>query len=128
MPITDIQFKLLALRYMFDEVEARKYLGIGPPGKLSSVPGSTIPRIVHPSELTNPKKTSKSATTGQKRGPTGYHLFLSHYKDRVRDEIIARGGGGPGVVSIIAQKWKELPDEKKKAWNSKAKASGVAPS
>ena len=112
-------------------MEARKYLGIGEPAKrgrppkipkFPDTPGSTIPRVVLPSELTNPKKTSKSTANSKKRGPTGYNLFMSHYKDRVRDELLLRGESGRGVVSIIAQKWKELPDEKRSAWNSKAKA------
>ena len=131
MPLTDQQLKILANHYMFDVTEARKLLGLDEPSKrgrppkvpkFPDTPGSKIPQILHPTDLTKTNTTSRSKATKQKRRPSGYHLFMSHYKDRIRDELEKRGESRSSVVSIIALKWKELPEEKKKGWLDKANA------
>jgi hypothetical protein len=119
MPISDKQLRELAEEYLFDVDGAKEFLGVevkhrGRPKKVHypSVPGSTIPKVVPPESLpSKPKKAAKpkkdanvkaASTSSQKRGPSGYNLYMSKSNpDR-------------------GKKWKELSESKRGEWNKTA--------
>lgn len=110
MPISDKQLRELADEYMFDVNRAKEFLGVmskprGRPKKVEypTVPGSKIPKVVTADSLmreVKPKTGSGGST--QKRGPSGYNLYMSKSNpDR-------------------GKKWKELSESKRNDWNKKA--------
>jgi len=119
MPISDKQLRELAEEYLFDVDGAKEFLGVeiksrGRPKKVpdTSVPGSTIPKVVTPESLNSkPKKAAKpkkavnvkaASASSQVRGPSGYNIYMSKANpDR-------------------AKKWKELSESKRGEWNKVA--------
>ena len=98
------ELEVLAREYRFDINEARCFLGKEPKKR-----GASSKSQVE-SDRDKPRKSSSSAktkTSGTKRGPSGYNLF-------VREQ-------GTGIVQA-AKDWKSLSDSSREKWNTKARS------
>jgi len=126
MSITSAQFAKLADYYGFDISEARQFLGQSVPIKRVTEKKTTVkPKPpAKPSEKT--KKTEKTEKViKQKRGPTGYNLFLKDYHPLAKAKLQAKLSSGEklaagNVIKAVAAEWKALSDSKRASWNKKA--------
>ena len=66
-------------------------------------------------------KKKKKKKTGEKKAPSGYNLFVS--AERVKLKAEEPDLAHTEVFKRLGPAWKALPDEEKAEWNAKAKAS-----
>ena len=106
----------LSNKYGFDAEEAQRELNLGKI-KISATTTKASPK--------------KSASDKPKRGPTGYLVFSKEMRDDVKAELESKLGEDEKlkpqqVVTALAARWKQLSDEQKEEWNSKAKAASTS--
>ena len=113
MSITLKQLEQLGREYHFDVDEARQFLGIEPkkrgrPTKKDSDSEDDTPRPkTNNSAGKKSPKSKEEKVSGNKRGPSGYNLF-------VKNQRVS--------VTVAGPLWKGLTDSKRETWNSKARA------
>ncbi|CAE7618338.1 cka1 [Symbiodinium pilosum] len=73
-----------------------------------------------------PKKpdTDRNGRPGQNSGgpKSGYMLFSSEIREKVKEEVMAAGGGLADIGRKIADNWKELPETKKAEYDETSKS------
>ena len=79
-------------------------------------------------EIEKPKKKSpkkeKSEEPKKKRGVSGYLVFAKEMRQSAKDKLVEDGNETPKpteVLTQVAKMWRELDDEAKEVWNTKAK-------
>ena len=142
MSITIKQLAALAEEFDFDLADARTFLGHSEPKKrgrpskagsdsdsddepVKKCVGSACKKTASPKTKAASPKT-KPASPKEKRGPSGYNLFMTangtkvgaKLKKAAGDEKLARGV----VASEVGKLWKGLTEKQREAWNAKAKA------
>ena len=79
-----------------------------------------------------PKKSKKSKEAKEekpkaekkKRGTTGYLVYASEMRSKVKDELVEGGNESPKpteVITEVAKRWKALSEEEQEVYNEKAK-------
>ena len=106
MSITFRELELLAREYRFDVNEARTFLGKEPKKRSSPSTSDSSRMSSCQSDKSNSKKKAEKPSSGVKRGPSGYNLYVS----------------STGLsVTEASKKWKQLSESERDNWKSKAK-------
>lgn len=106
----------LSTKYGFDAEEAQRELNLGK---------------IKISATTTKASHKKTPSDKPKRGPTGYLVFSKEMRADVKAQLESELGEDEKlkpqqVVTALAARWKQLSDEEKEEWNSKAKAASTS--
>ena len=138
MSITIKQLAALAEEFDFDLHEARAFLGHSEPKKRGRPCKGSDSDSDDEKRNTNCvgakcKAPTKSATptkidtTNEKRGPTGYNLFVASVSAKVTADLKKGAHDGKlsrgAVSSEVGRLWKALDEKKRATWNTKAKVA-----
>ena len=69
-------------------------------------------------------KEDKPKADKKKRGTTGYLVYASEMRSKVKDELVEGGNESPKpteVITEVAKRWKALSEEEQEVYNEKAK-------
>ena len=78
-------------------------------------------------DMTKAKKKSKkdkSEEPKKKRGVSGYLVFAKEMRESVKEALVEDGNETPKpteVLTRVAKLWRDLDNEAKEVWNTKAK-------
>ena len=70
------------------------------------------------------EKKEKSEEPKKKRGVSGYLVFAKEMRGSAKDKLVEDGNETPKpteVLTQVAKMWRDLDDEAKEEWNTKAK-------
>lgn len=106
----------LSTKYGFDAEEAQRELNLGK---------------IKISAATTKASHKKTPSDKPKRGPTGYLVFSKNMRADVKAQLESELGEDEKlkpqqVVTALAARWKQLSDEEKEEWNSKAKPASTS--
>ena len=120
------QLTQLAQHFRFDEIEARRLLGLStnPRGRKDEFKiGGTIGQIINKPKVdkSGNKPTIKGGAEAPKRKPTGYQAFLK--LERVKVQECNFGMGAKEITAECSARWKGLSANQKNYWNQQAAAN-----
>lgn len=122
MSITIAQLNSLADYFGFNINEARDFLAHSQLKR-----GRTNTSITEKVKISDKykEKISVASVKANKRGPTGYHLFVKDYSPVITAKLKANLRSGeklsPGTtLSAVGAEWRALSDRKRESWNMKA--------
>ena len=62
----------------------------------------------------------KEAVVAKKKGKSGYALYCGEFRDEVKEDNPDKSG--TDITKLLAQMWKDLPEDEKEEWKVKASA------
>lgn len=112
------QLTQLANHFKFDEIEARRFLGLStnPRGRKDEItPRGTIGKIVNKPKHTKPVKEHQPI---KDRKPSGYQAFMKLERVKVQEGNF--GMGAKEITAECSQRWKSLSAMQKAYWTQQA--------